>query len=244
MKKETPLMKQYNDIKSKYPKSILLFRVGDFYETFHEDAVIASKVLGIVLTKRGSGVNKETKLAGFPHHSLDTYLHKLVKSGHRVAICEQLENPKLTKKIVKRGVTDLITPGVSLNDEILTSKKNNFLAAINVLDDQFGLSLLDVSTGDFFLSRGSLNYILNLMKNFEPKEILISRKDLKFLSDTNIDKSFFFYVDDWMLNFNTALKNIYDHFNVKFEDVDYQSIMHNTTLFREINNIPKINEYV
>ena len=215
MKKETPLMKQYNDIKSKYPKSILLFRVGDFYETFHEDAVIASKVLGIVLTKRGSGVNKETKLAGFPHHSLDTYLHKLVKAGHRVAICEQLENPKLTKKIVKRGVTDLITPGVSLNDEILTSKKNNFLAAINVLDDQFGLSLLDVSTGDFFLSRGSLNYILNLMKNFEPKEILISRKDLKFLSDTNIDKSFFFYVDDWMLNFNTALKNIYDHFNVK-----------------------------
>ena len=215
MKKETPLMKQYNDIKSKYPKSILLFRVGDFYETFHEDAVIASKVLGIVLTKRGSGVNKETKLAGFPYHSLDTYLHKLVKAGHRVAICEQLENPKLTKKIVKRGVTDLITPGVSLNDEILTSKKNNFLAAINVLDDQFGLSLLDVSTGDFFLSRGSLNYILNLMKNFEPKEILISRKDLKFLSDTNIDKSFFFYVDDWMLNFNTALKNIYDHFNVK-----------------------------
>ena len=215
MKKETPLMKQYNDIKSKYPKSILLFRVGDFYETFHEDAVIASKALGIVLTKRGSGVNKETKLAGFPHHSLDTYLHKLVKAGHRVAICEQLENPKLTKKIVKRGVTDLITPGVSLNDEILTSKKNNFLAAINVLDDQFGLSLLDVSTGDFFLSRGSLNYILNLMKNFEPKEILISRKDLKFLSDTNIDKSFFFYVDDWMLNFNTALKNIYDHFNVK-----------------------------
>ena len=172
-------------------------------------------MLGIVLTKRGSGVNKETKLAGFPYHSLDTYLHKLVKAGHRVAICEQLENPKLTKKIVKRGVTDLITPGVSLNDEILTSKKNNFLAAINVLDDQFGLSLLDVSTGDFFLSRGSLNYILNLMKNFEPKEILISRKDLKFLSDTNIDKSFFFYVDDWMLNFNTALKNIYDHFNVK-----------------------------
>ncbi len=215
MKKETPLMKQYNDIKSKYPKSILLFRVGDFYETFHEDAVIASKVLGIVLTKRGSGVNKETKLAGFPHHSLDTHLHKLVKAGHRVAICEQLENPKLTKKIVKRGVTDLITPGVSLNDEILTSKKNNFLAAINVLDDQFGLSLLDVSTGDFFLSRGSLSYILNLMKNFEPKEILISRKDLKFLGDTNIDKSFFFYVDDWMLNFNTALKNIYDHFNVK-----------------------------
>ena len=215
MKKETPLMKQYNDIKSKYPKSILLFRVGDFYETFHEDAVIASQVLGIVLTKRGSGVNKETKLAGFPYHSLDTYLHKLVKAGHRVAICEQLENPKLTKKIVKRGVTDLITPGVSLNDEILTSKKNNFLAAVNVVGDQIGLSLLDVSTGDFFLSQGSLNYILSLIKNFDPKEILISKNDLKFFSDDNIDRSYFFYVDDWMLNFNTALKNIYDHFNVK-----------------------------
>ena len=215
MKKETPLMKQYNDIKSKYPKSILLFRVGDFYETFHEDAVTASQVLGIVLTKRGSGVNKETKLAGFPYHSLDTYLHKLVKAGHRVAICEQLENPKLTKKIVKRGVTDLITPGVSLNDEILTSKKNNFLAAVNVVGDQIGLSLLDVSTGDFFLSQGSLNYILSLIKNFDPKEILISKNDLKFFSDDNIDRSYFFYVDDWMLNFNTALKNIYDHFNVK-----------------------------
>ena len=168
----------------------MLFRVGDFYETFHEDAVTASQVLGIVLTKRGSGVNKETKLAGFPYHSLDTYLHKLVKAGHRVAICEQLENPKLTKKIVKRGVTDLITPGVSLNDEILTSKKNNFLAAVNVVGDQIGLSLLDVSTGDFFLSQGSLNYILSLIKNFDPKEILISKNDLKFFSDDNIDRSY------------------------------------------------------
>ena len=121
--KETPLMKQYREIKEKYPDSILLFRVGDFYETFHEDATVTSKVLGIVLTRRGSGINKETKLAGFPHHSLDTYLHKLVKAGHRVAICEQLENPKLTKTIVKRGVTDLVTPGVALNDEILNQKK-------------------------------------------------------------------------------------------------------------------------
>ena len=139
IKKETPLMKQYRDIKSKYPDSILLFRVGDFYETFHEDAVIASKVLGIILTKRGAGSNSETKLAGFPYHSLDTYLHKLVKAGHRVAICEQLENPKLTKKIVKRGVTDLITPGVALNDEILSRKTNNFLAAVNINKSRFGI---------------------------------------------------------------------------------------------------------
>ena len=132
IKKETPLMKQYRDIKSKYPDSVLLFRVGDFYETFHEDAIIASKVLGIILTKRGAGSNSETKLAGFPYHSLDTYLHKLVKAGHRVAICEQLENPKLTKKIVKRGVTDLITPGVALNDEILSQKTHNCLAGINI----------------------------------------------------------------------------------------------------------------
>ena len=132
IKKQTPLMKQYRDIKSKYPDSVLLFRVGDFYETFHEDAIIASKVLGIILTKRGAGSSSETKLAGFPYHSLDTYLHKLVKAGFRVAICEQLENPKLTKKIVKRGVTDLITPGVALNDEILSQKTNNFLAAINI----------------------------------------------------------------------------------------------------------------
>ena len=170
IKKETPLMKQYRDIKSKYPDSILLFRVGDFYETFHEDAVISSKVLGIILTKRGAGSNSETKLAGFPYHSLDTYLHKLVKAGYRVAICEQLENPKLTKKIVKRGVTDLITPGVSLNDEILTQKTNNFLCAININKSNYGVSFLDVSTGEFLLSEGNEDYILNLIQNFNPKE--------------------------------------------------------------------------
>ena len=179
IKKETPLMKQYRDIKSKYPDSILLFRVGDFYETFHEDAVIASKVLGIILTKRGAGSNSETKLAGFPYHSLDTYLHKLVKAGHRVAICEQLENPKLTKKIVKRGVTDLITPGVALNDEILSRKTNNFLAAVNINKSRFGISFLDISTGEFLVSEGDEEYILNLIQNFSPKEILISKDDSK-----------------------------------------------------------------
>ena len=172
-------MKQYRDIKSKYPDSILLFRVGDFYETFHEDAVIASKVLGIILTKRGAGSNSETKLAGFPYHSLDTYLHKLVKAGHRVAICEQLENPKLTKKIVKRGVTDLITPGVALNDEILSRKTNNFLAAVNINKSRFGISFLDISTGEFLVSEGDEEYILNLIQNFSPKEILISKDDSK-----------------------------------------------------------------
>ena len=173
-------MKQYRDIKSKYPDSILLFRVGDFYETFHQDAVIASQVLGIILTKRGSGSNSETKLAGFPYHSLNTYLHKLVKSGHRVAICEQLENPKLTKKIVKRGVTDLITPGVALNDEILSKKTNNFLGAVNINKSKFGISLLDISTGEFLVSEGNEEYILNLIQNFNPKEILISKLFLKY----------------------------------------------------------------
>ena len=213
--KETPLMKQYREIKEKYPDSILLFRVGDFYETFHEDATVTSKVLGIVLTRRGSGINKETKLAGFPHHSLDTYLHKLVKAGHRVAICEQLENPKLTKTIVKRGVTDLVTPGVALNDEILIQKKNNFLAAINFSKKNVGIAFLDISTGEFISSEGSFDYCLNLIENFEPKEILISKADKKLFENKNINEDYFFFVDDWMINFDTSLKKIYNHFDVK-----------------------------
>ena len=208
-------MKQYREIKDKYPDSILLFRVGDFYETFHEDAIITSKILGIVLTNRGSGINKKTKLAGFPHHSLDTYLHKLVKAGHRVAICEQLENPKLTKTIVKRGVTDLITPGVALNDEILNRKKNNFLAAINFKDKSTGIALLDISTGDFISSDGSFDYCINLLENFDPKEILIAKSDKKLFDNKNINNDRFFYVDDWMINFDTSLKKVLNHFNVK-----------------------------
>ena len=208
-------MKQYREIKEKYPDSILLFRVGDFYETFHEDAITTSKVLGIVLTKRGSGVNKETKLAGFPHHSLDTYLHKLVKAGHRVAICEQLENPKLTKTIVKRGVTDLVTPGVALNDEILNQKKNNFLAAINFNKKNVGIAFLDISTGEFISSEGSFDYCLNLIENFDPKEILISKGDKKFFENKNISEEYFFFVDDWMINLDTSLKKVYNHFDVK-----------------------------
>ena len=208
-------MKQYREIKEKYPDSILLFRVGDFYETFHEDATVTSKVLGIVLTRRGSGINKETKLAGFPHHSLDTYLHKLVKAGHRVAICEQLENPKLTKTIVKRGITDLVTPGVALNDEILNQKKNNFLAAINFSKKNVGIAFLDISTGEFISSEGSFDYCLNLIENFEPKEILISKADKKLFENKNINEDYFFFVDDWMINFDTSLKKIYNHFDVK-----------------------------
>ena len=214
IKKETPLMKQYRDIKSKYPDSVLLFRVGDFYETFHEDAIIASKVLGIILTKRGAGSNSETKLAGFPYHSLDTYLHKLVKAGHRVAICEQLENPKLTKKIVKRGVTDLITPGVALNDEILSQKTNNFLAAININKSIFGVSFLDISTGEFLVSEGSEEYIVNLIQNFGSKEILITKEDSLKLQKVNINHDYFYFVDEWLVNLDTSLKKIKNHFGV------------------------------
>ena len=153
IKKVTPLMRQYNQIKNKYPDALLLFRVGDFYETFHEDAVKTSKILGIVLTKRGAGSNSETKLAGFPHHSLNTYLHKLVKAGERVAICDQLEDPKTTKSIVKRGVTELVTPGVALNDGVLEKKSNNFLASIFNIKDKYGISFLDISTGELLISQ-------------------------------------------------------------------------------------------
>jgi len=208
-------MKQYMEIKKKYPDSILLFRVGDFYETFHEDAIITSKVLGIILTKRGSGANKETKLAGFPYHSLDTYLHKLVKAGHRVAICEQLENPKLTKKIVKRGVTDVITPGVSLNDEILDKKENNFLAAINLNKNRVGVAFLDISTGEFLVGEGSFDYSLNLLQTFNPKEILILKKDVSAFTEKGINKEYFFYVDEWMSNISTSFEKIKNHFKVK-----------------------------
>lgn len=148
-KKETPLMKQYNAIKAKYPDALLLFRVGDFYETFGEDAVRAAGILGIILTKRGAGSESETELAGFPHHSLNTYLPKLVKAGERVAICDQLEDPKQTKTIVKRGVTELVTPGVALNDEVLVSKSNNFLCSVYFDKNYIGVSFLDISTGEF-----------------------------------------------------------------------------------------------
>ena len=197
-KKVTPLMLQYNNIKIKYPDAMLLFRVGDFYETFGEDAKIAAKILGIILTKRGAGSESETALAGFPHHSLNTYMPKLVKAGLRVAICDQLEDPKLTKKIVKRGVTELITPGVALNDEVLQSKTNNFLAALHFGKKNIGISFLDVSTGEFITSQGNREYIDKLLQNFNPSEVLV-QKDCRVDFNKLFGSGFYtFYMDDWI----------------------------------------------
>ena len=170
-KKVTPLMQQYNAIKVKYPGALLLFRVGDFYETFGEDAIKAASILGIVQTKRGNGTESETALAGFPHHSLETYLPKLVRAGQRVAICDQLEDPKQTKTIVKRGVTELVTPGVSYNDNIVQQKSNNYLASIFIDKTQIGISFLDISTGEFLVAQGTQSYIDKLLQGFKnPKE--------------------------------------------------------------------------
>jgi len=173
-KKETPLMKQYNSIKAKYPDALLLFRVGDFYETFGSDAIRTAQILGIVLTKRGSA-EENTELAGFPHHSLDSYLPKLVRAGLRVAICDQLEDPKMVKGIVKRGVTELVTPGVTFNDQVLNSKKNNFLVSVHREKDKYGMALLDISTGEFLISEGSLEKLLHIVHTFDPSEIIYQR---------------------------------------------------------------------
>ncbi len=210
--KETPLMKQYNEIKRKYPDACLLFRVGDFYETFGEDAVRASKILGIVLTKRGAGSETETALAGFPHHSLNTYLPKLVKAGLRVAICDQLEDPKLTKTIVKRGVTELITPGVTMNDEVLQSKSNNFLAAIFFGKKQLGISFLDASTGEFLTSQGNEEYIDKLLQNFNPSEILIQKNNKNQFKEGFGDNYNTFYLEDWVFQNDYAFESLTKHF--------------------------------
>ena len=215
MSKVTPLMKQYNQIKSKYPDALLLFRVGDFYETFGEDAIKAANILGIVLTKRGAGSNSETELAGFPHHSINTYLPKLVKAGFRVAICDQLEDPKFAKKIVKRGVTELVTPGISLNDEVLEQKKNNYLASICFLDEICGVSFLDISTGDFWISEGNINQVQQLIENFSPKEILVPKPfKKKFLNEIVYSNSIFF-LEDWAFEKNFAKQKLLDHFDTK-----------------------------
>lgn len=216
-KKETPLMKQYNAIKAKYPNALLLFRVGDFYETFGEDAVKASKILDIILTKRGAGSESETALAGFPHHSLNTYLPKLVKAGCRVAICDQLEDPKLAKSIVKRGVTELVTPGVALNDDILQSRSNNFLAAIHFGKSTskvsaIGLALLDVSTGEFLSAQGDSAYIAKLLQNFLPSEILVA-KPKRTLFDTTFGSSWHrFMMEDWTFQNDFAQETLNSHF--------------------------------
>ncbi|WP_195760036.1 DNA mismatch repair protein MutS [Flavobacterium sp. LC2016-23] len=210
--KETPLMKQYNEIKRKYPDACLLFRVGDFYETFGEDAIRASKILGITLTKRGAGSETETALAGFPHHSINTYLPKLVKAGLRVAICDQLEDPKMTKTIVKRGVTELVTPGVSLNDEVLQSKTNNFLASVYFAKNNIGISFLDVSTGEFLTAQGNAEYIDKLLQNFNPSEVLVPKNNKGDFKDAFGDDFHSFYLEDWIYKEDYALETLTKHF--------------------------------
>ena len=208
-------MKQYNAIKVKYPDALLLFRVGDFYETFGSDAIKASKILDIILTKRGAGSESEIELAGFPHHSLNTYLPKLVRAGERVAICDQLEDPKQTKTIVKRGVTELVTPGVAFNDDILHSKSNNFLAAVYFENQRIGVSFLDISTGEFLTSQGNAEYIDKLLQNFSPSEVLISKRSRKLFSETFGNDFHTFYLEDWVFQADYANEILIKHFNTK-----------------------------
>ncbi|MCL9808062.1 DNA mismatch repair protein MutS [Flavobacterium luminosum] len=225
--KETPLMKQYNEIKAKYPDACLLFRVGDFYETFGEDAVRASKILGITLTKRGAGTESETALAGFPHHSLNTYLPKLVKAGLRVAICDQLEDPKMTKSIVKRGVTELVTPGVSMNDEVLVSKSNNFLASVYFGKKQLGVAFLDVSTGEFLTSEGNEEYIDKLLQNFSPSEILVPKQNKKDFLAVFGDHFHAFYLEDWVYKEDFAKESLMTHFQTNsLKGFGVEELMH------------------
>ncbi|MBE0661066.1 MAG: DNA mismatch repair protein MutS [Bacteroidales bacterium] len=209
---ETPLMKQYYSIKAKYPDALLLFRVGDFYETFGEDAIKASKILGIVLTRRANGAASYVELAGFPHHALDTYLPKLVRSGLRVAICDQLEDPKLTKTIVKRGVTELVTPGVSYNDKTLDHKANNFLASIHLQPVTSGISFLDVSTGEFYLAEGSNEYIDKLLQAFQPSEIIIQKSKRHRFAELFGDKFYTNTFEDWVFTFDFAHELLLKHF--------------------------------
>ncbi len=212
---DTPLMRQYAEIKKKHPDAILLFRVGDFYETFSDDAIIASEILGITLTRRANGAAQYVELAGFPHHALDTYLPKLVRAGKRVAICDQLEDPKQTKTLVKRGITELVTPGVSINDNILNHRENNFLCAIHFSKNMCGISLLDISTGEFLTSEGLTNDIDKLLSNFSPKEILIERGKKKEFEEKFGTHFFLFELDDWVFTEETANDRLLKHFQTK-----------------------------
>ncbi len=208
-------MKQYNSIKSKHPDALLLFRVGDFYETFGSDAIKASKILGIVLTQRKNGAAAQIELAGFPHHSLDTYLPKLVRAGQRVAICDQLEDPKATKKIVKRGITELVTPGVTLSDQVLEHKKNNFLAAVHFDKKVFGVSFLDISTGEFLTAQGNQPYIDKLLQSFSPSEVLIDRRFAQQFAQTFGQSYFTYYLDDWIFNPEFGQETLLKQFGTK-----------------------------
>jgi len=213
--RETPLMKQYNAIKTKYPDAILLFRVGDFYETFGEDAIKVSKAVGIVLTARKNGAAGAVELAGFPHHSLENYLPKLVRAGYRVAICDQLEDPKKTKTIVKRGVTELVTPGVALNDNILDHKKNNFLASLHFDKGISGVAFVDISTGEFYLSEGSLEYIEKLMQSFQPSEVIFSKTEKSTYEESFGQQYYTYPIDEWIYTPDYAYEKLHDHFKVK-----------------------------
>ena len=209
---ETPLMKQYLAIKAKYPDAILLFRVGDFYETFGEDAIKTSGILGIVLTRRANGAASFVELAGFPHHALDTYLYKLVNAGHRVAICDQLEDPKLAKKIVKRGVTELVTPGVSLNDKVLDHKTNNFLASLHLENKITGVSFLDISTGEFLIAQGSNEYIDKLLQSFRPSEVIVQKNKLRQFQELFGEKFFTSTFEDWVFTKDFSYEILTKHF--------------------------------
>lgn len=211
----TPMMKQFLDLKAKHPDAVMLFRCGDFYETYSTDAIVASEILGITLTKRANGKGKTVEMAGFPHHALDTYLPKLVRAGKRVAICDQLEDPKMTKKLVKRGITELVTPGVSINDNVLNYKENNFLAAVHFGKTSCGVAFLDISTGEFLAAEGAFDYVDKLLNNFAPKEILFERgKRLMF--EGNFGSRFFtFELDDWVFTDTTAREKLLKHFETK-----------------------------
>ena len=214
----TPMMKQFHDFKAKHPDAVLLFRCGDFYETYCNDAIIASQVLGITLTRRNNGKSSTaaaTEMAGFPHHALDTYLPRLVRAGYRVAICDQLEDPKLAKKLVKRGITELVTPGVALSDNVLSSKENNFLAAVNFGKSSVGLALLDISTGEFLLTQGLPETIDKLIGNFSPKEILVERRMKDRFTGLYGSKHFVYELEDWAFNPLTAREKLLKHFEVK-----------------------------
>ncbi|MDR2146027.1 MAG: DNA mismatch repair protein MutS, partial [Tannerella sp.] len=209
---ETPLMKQYYDIKAKHPDAVLLFRVGDFYEMYGNDAVTGAAILGIVQTKRSNGAAADTAMAGFPHHALDTYLPKLVRAGKRVAICDQLEDPKFAKKLVKRGITELVTPGISINDNILNNRENNFLAAVHFDKTLCGIALLDISTGEFFTAEGLPEYIDKLLTHFSPKEVLVERGKKGRFEELTDTKYLLFQLDDWIFTEDTARQRLLKQF--------------------------------
>ncbi|MBR6945752.1 MAG: DNA mismatch repair protein MutS, partial [Prevotella sp.] len=216
-KELTPMMKQFFSLKAKHPDALLLFRCGDFYETYCDDAIEASRILGITLTRRNNGANGKTnaEMAGFPHHALDTYLPKLIRAGKRVAICDQLEDPKLTKKLVKRGITELVTPGVAMTDNVLNYKENNFLAAVHFGKGACGVSFLDISTGEFLTSEGTYDYVEKLLNNFQPKEVLVERGRKNDFERYFGNRFFNFFLEDWVFTEQTAMQKLLHHFKVK-----------------------------